>query len=151
MILRTIFAAIISAALVAPQVAFAEQPRWQPVPSFGQSTELLQIKCKPGQKCKRPPHHKPKPPIHKPKPPHHKPPLNHRPPHHRPPWHHVRPPHFRPFYRHWMHRPYYGVYFGGITLGLIIATTREPVPPSPYICWYWANPAKSRGYWDYCY
>jgi hypothetical protein len=25
------------------------------------------------------------------------------------------------------------------------------VAPAPNLCWYWANPAMTRGYWDYCY
>lgn len=56
-------------------------------------------------------------------------------------------------YRPWYRRPYYGTIIGGIALGTIIGVTAyglAPRPPRPDLCWYWADPAQSRGYWDYC-
>jgi hypothetical protein len=26
-----------------------------------------------------------------------------------------------------------------------------PPRPAPNLCWYWADPYRNRGYWDYCY
>jgi hypothetical protein len=53
-------------------------------------------------------------------------------------------------YRAWVRRPYYGTIIGGVALGTIIAATAVPAAPGPNMCWYWANSAKTRGYWDYC-
>ncbi len=64
---------------------------------------------------------------------------------------HVGPP--RHYYRPWSRRPYYGRVFGGIVLGTIIGVTvigLVPPSPDPDLCWYWADPYRSRGYWDYC-
>ncbi|RYG99727.1 MAG: hypothetical protein EON58_02825 [Alphaproteobacteria bacterium] len=87
----------------------------------------------------RPPTARP-PSAHRPRP---RPPGAHRPGH--------RPPHFRPIYRPWHHRPYFGAMVAGVTLGTIIAaSTMPPLPPDPTICWFWANQAMTRGYWDRC-
>lgn len=53
----------------------------------------------------------------------------------------------------WAPRPYYGRVVGGVALGTIVAATvigSAPVAPAPNMCWYWADPSQSRGYWDYC-
>jgi hypothetical protein len=50
-------------------------------------------------------------------------------------------------------RPYYGTVVAGVALGtVIVATTVAVVPkaPAPNLCWYWADAAKVKGYWDYC-
>jgi hypothetical protein len=42
---------------------------------------------------------------------------------------------------------------GGIALGTLLAASiyyARPEPPAPGLCWYWANPSRTRGYWDYC-
>jgi hypothetical protein len=60
----------------------------------------------------------------------------------------------RPYYRPWGHRPYYGRVIGGVALGAIIgvaAIGMIPPRPAPDLCWYWADPYRNRGYWDYCY
>ncbi len=49
-------------------------------------------------------------------------------------------------YRAWVRRPYYGTYVAGVALGTILAVTGVPVAPAPNLCWYWANPAMTRGY-----
>jgi hypothetical protein len=55
-------------------------------------------------------------------------------------------------HRKWYKRPYYGTVIGGITLGTVLgAAAYSAVPPAPNLCWYWADPAQTRGYWDYCY
>jgi hypothetical protein len=55
-------------------------------------------------------------------------------------------------YRKWYKRPYYGTVVGGIALGTILgAAAYAATPPAPNLCWYWANPARTQGYWDYCY
>jgi hypothetical protein len=37
-------------------------------------------------------------------------------------------------------------------LGTVLgATAYSAVPPAPNLCWYWANPAQTQGYWDYCW
>ena len=57
-------------------------------------------------------------------------------------------------YRPYSRRPYYGTIVGGIALGALLGVTvyglAPPVRPSPDLCWYWADPVQSRGYWDYC-
>lgn len=55
-------------------------------------------------------------------------------------------------YRKWYKRPHYGTVIGGIALGTILgAAAYSAVPPAPNLCWYWADPARTQGYWDYCY
>jgi len=55
-------------------------------------------------------------------------------------------------YRKWYKRPYYGTVIGGIALGTVLgAAAYSAVPPAPNLCWYWADPTQTRGYWDYCY
>lgn len=68
--------------------------------------------------------------------------------HHRP-----RPPHYVPHYRAWRHYPHYGAVVAGVTLGtvIVVAAATAPRPPSSNLCWYWANSAHTKGYWDYCY
>ena len=60
----------------------------------------------------------------------------------------IRP--YRPFYR----RPWFGTVVGGVALGTILtvaAVGAAPVAvPAPGLCWYWADPAMTRGFWDYC-
>ncbi len=56
-------------------------------------------------------------------------------------------------YRPWYRRPYYGTIIGGIALGSIIGAAAyglAPRPPSPDVCWFWADEIQSQGYWDYC-
>jgi hypothetical protein len=63
------------------------------------------------------------------------------------------PPPPRAYYRPWGHRPYYGRIIAGVALGTIIGVTAYgliPPRPAPDLCWYWADPYRSRGYWDYC-
>ena len=42
---------------------------------------------------------------------------------------------------------------GTIVIGAVIATAANAAPPRPSsdLCWVWANKARTRGYWDYCY
>jgi hypothetical protein len=56
-------------------------------------------------------------------------------------------------YRPWYRRPYFGTIVGGIALGTIITAAAIGVPPAapaPDLCWYWADPSQTTGYWDYC-
>ena len=58
-------------------------------------------------------------------------------------------------YRAWTHRPYYGAVIAGVTIGTVVAVATPRVVPvlavsDPRLCWYWADPAEVRGYWDYC-
>jgi hypothetical protein len=56
-------------------------------------------------------------------------------------------------YRPWYRRPYFGTIIGGIALGTILTAAAVGVPPaapSPDLCWYWADPSETTGYWDYC-
>ena len=53
-------------------------------------------------------------------------------------------------YRPWVRRAYYGTVIGGVALGTLIAATAVPAAPAPNLCWYWADPAQTQGYWDYC-
>ncbi|HUU67491.1 MAG TPA: hypothetical protein VMW57_09485 [Methyloceanibacter sp.] len=55
------------------------------------------------------------------------------------------------YVRGWNRRPYYGTVIAGVALGTIIAATTAPRAPADNLCWYWTNPSKTRGYWDYCY
>ena len=52
--------------------------------------------------------------------------------------------------RPWVPQPYYGVVIAGVTLGTVVAATSVPPSPTFDVCWYWSNPPKTRGYWDYC-
>ena len=55
-------------------------------------------------------------------------------------------------YRRWYKRPHYGRIIGGIALGTILgAAAYSAMAPAPGLCWYWADPYRTRGYWDYCY
>ena len=64
--------------------------------------------------------------------------------------------HGRPYWfaRPWARRPYYGTIVAGVALGALItvaAIGAVPPRPAPNLCWYWADPYRNRGYWDYCY
>jgi hypothetical protein len=53
----------------------------------------------------------------------------------------------------WNNKNYYGQFFGGVVLGSILTAAAvgvAPPPPAPELCWYWSDPYRSRGYWDYC-
>jgi hypothetical protein len=52
--------------------------------------------------------------------------------------------------RPWVRRPYFGTIVGGVALGTLIAVSVAPVAPAPNLCWYWADPSQTQGYWDYC-
>ena len=56
--------------------------------------------------------------------------------------------------RPWVRRPYYGRIIAGVALGTIVTVAAVgliPRRPAPDLCWYWADPYRNRGYWDYCY
>jgi hypothetical protein len=57
-------------------------------------------------------------------------------------------------YHRWRHRPYYGRIIGGIAIGTILAASAyyayAAEPPAPGLCWFWADPDETQGYWDYC-
>ena len=58
------------------------------------------------------------------------------------------------YVRSWRHKPYYGSVIAGVALGTLIGVTAAgiaPPPPAPNLCWYWSNPYRNQGYWDYCY
>jgi hypothetical protein len=71
----------------------------------------------------------------------------------------VRPRYIGPrggfvYARPWVRRPYYGRIVAGVALGTIITVAAVgliPRRPAPDLCWYWADPYRNRGYWDYCY
>jgi hypothetical protein len=52
--------------------------------------------------------------------------------------------------RPWVRGPYFGTIVGGVALGALIAATAVPVAPADGLCWYWADPSQTQGYWDYC-
>src|SRR5262249_3631651 len=59
----------------------------------------------------------------------------------------------RPYFRRWVRRPYFGTVIAGVALGTILTAAvvgAPPPPPAPNLCWYWADPSLTRGYWDYC-
>jgi hypothetical protein len=61
----------------------------------------------------------------------------------------------RPYWyaRPWARRPYYGTIVAGVALGTLITVAAVGMPPrrpAPNLCWYWSDPYRSRGYWDYC-
>jgi len=59
----------------------------------------------------------------------------------------------QPYYRHWVRRPYFGTVIAGVALGTVLtaaAVGAAPPPPAPGLCWYWADPSLTTGYWDYC-
>jgi hypothetical protein len=57
-------------------------------------------------------------------------------------------------YRPWYRRPYFGTIVGGVALGTILTAAAVGVapayPPADDLCWYWADPSMTTGYWDYC-
>lgn len=56
--------------------------------------------------------------------------------------------------KRWSRKPHYGNVIAGVALGTMIGVTAvgvAPPPPASSLCWYWSNPVKNRGYWDYCY
>lgn len=54
-------------------------------------------------------------------------------------------------YRKWDRKAYYGTIIGGVALGTVLgAAAYNAGPPAPNLCWYWADPTMTRGYWDYC-
>jgi hypothetical protein len=57
---------------------------------------------------------------------------------------------YRPFYR----RPWFGTVVGGVALGTILTVaavgTAPAYAPAPDLCWFWADPSMTSGYWDYC-
>jgi hypothetical protein len=58
------------------------------------------------------------------------------------------------YVRSWHRRPYYGNVIGGVALGTILGVAiagSVPRARSSDLCWYWTNPARTHGYWDYCY
>jgi hypothetical protein len=62
----------------------------------------------------------------------------------------------RPYWhaRPWVRRPHYGRIVAGVALGTLITVAvvgSVPRRPAPDLCWYWADPYRDRGYWDYCY
>jgi hypothetical protein len=55
--------------------------------------------------------------------------------------------------RPWVKKPHYGQVVAGVALGTIVVASGAgvvPVAPAPHLCWYWTNPVKDKGYWDYC-
>lgn len=52
--------------------------------------------------------------------------------------------------RPWVRRPYFGTVVAGVTLGTLIAATAVPTAPAANLCWFWADPSNTQGYWDYC-
>jgi hypothetical protein len=55
--------------------------------------------------------------------------------------------------RPWRPRPHYGTFIAGVALGTIVTAAvigAAPAAPAPNVCWYWADPSMSQGYWDYC-
>jgi hypothetical protein len=55
--------------------------------------------------------------------------------------------------RPWRPRPHYGRIIAGVALGTVIVAAiagSVPAQPAPNVCWYWADPAQTQGYWDYC-
>ena len=66
----------------------------------------------------------------------------------------IGPRHGFVYSRPWVRRPYYGRIVAGVVLGTIVtvaAVGMIPRRPAPDLCWYWADPYRNRGYWDYCY
>jgi hypothetical protein len=54
-------------------------------------------------------------------------------------------------YRKWNRRAYYGTVIGGVAIGTVLgAAAYAATPPAPNLCWYWADPTQTQGYWDYC-
>lgn len=57
-------------------------------------------------------------------------------------------------YRPWVRRPYFGTIVGGIALGTLVTVAvvgaAPAYAPAPGLCWYWADPSLTTGFWDYC-
>jgi hypothetical protein len=44
--------------------------------------------------------------------------------------------------------PYYGTIIGGVALGTVLGVAAFAArPPAPKLNCYWANPARTQGYW----
>lgn len=53
------------------------------------------------------------------------------------------------------HRPGYGWRPGGAiaagaAIGFLTAAAAASAAPAPGLCWYYTNPARTAGFWDYC-
>jgi hypothetical protein len=56
--------------------------------------------------------------------------------------------------RPWRPRPHYGALVAGVALGALVTVAvvgSAPAAPASNVCWYWQDPARTQGYWDYCY
>jgi hypothetical protein len=54
-------------------------------------------------------------------------------------------------YRPYNKKNYYGRVIGGVALGTVLgAAAYSAMAPAPGLCWYWADPSMTQGYWDYC-
>ncbi|MCH9764632.1 MAG: hypothetical protein K0U34_01380 [Alphaproteobacteria bacterium] len=55
-------------------------------------------------------------------------------------------------HRAWKRRDYYGTIISGIVLGTVIAAAAREAnaPADDNVCWFWTNPNRTHGYWDYC-
>jgi hypothetical protein len=54
-------------------------------------------------------------------------------------------------YRKWNNKGYYGRVIGGVAIGTVLgAAAYSAMAPAPGLCWYWADPTMTQGYWDYC-
>jgi hypothetical protein len=55
--------------------------------------------------------------------------------------------------RVWSARPHYGTIVAGVALGAVIGVAvanAAPTAPAANLCWYWSDPSRTQGYWDYC-
>lgn len=56
----------------------------------------------------------------------------------------------RPAYYHW---PVGGAIAAGAAIGFVTAAGAAAwagAPPAPGMCWYYTDPSKTQGFWDYC-
>jgi len=54
-------------------------------------------------------------------------------------------------YRKWNNKGHYGRVIGGVAIGTVLgAAAYSAMAPAPGLCWYWADPTMTQGYWDYC-
>ncbi|WP_245334715.1 hypothetical protein [Bradyrhizobium mercantei] len=50
----------------------------------------------------------------------------------------------------WYGWPVGGAVAAGAAVGFVTAASAAAAPPAPGMCWYYTDPSRTQGFWDYC-